>query len=40
MQEAALISAEVVGEYAWNLDEIRFVLFSEHAVTAWTRAFT
>ena len=39
MQEAALISAEVVGEYAWNLDEIRFVLFSEHAVTAWTRAF-
>jgi len=39
MQEAALISAEVVGEYAWNLDEIRFVLFSEYAVTAWTRAF-
>ena len=39
MQEAAAISARVVRERAWNLDEIRFVLFSEDAVTAWTAAF-
>jgi hypothetical protein len=39
MQEAAAISARVVREQAWNLDEIRFVLFSEDAVTAWTAAF-
>ena len=39
MQDAAAISAEVVGEHAWNLDEVRFVLFSEDAVTEWTRAF-
>jgi len=39
MQDAAAISAKVVGEHAWNLDEIRFVLFSEDAVAAWTRAF-
>jgi len=39
MQEAAAISARVIREQAWNLDEIRFVLFSEDAVTAWTAAF-
>jgi O-acetyl-ADP-ribose deacetylase (regulator of RNase III) len=39
MKEAASISARVVREQAWNLDEIRFVLFSEDAVTAWTAAF-
>ena len=39
MQDAATISAEVVRESAWNLDEIRFVLFSEQALAAWTRAF-
>jgi len=39
MQEAAAISVQVVRERAWNLDEIRFVLFSEDAVTAWTAAF-
>ena len=39
MKEAASISARVVQEQAWNLDEIRFVLFSEDAVTAWTAAF-
>jgi len=39
MQDAALISAEVVREHAWSLDEIRFVLFSEEALTAWTLAF-
>jgi O-acetyl-ADP-ribose deacetylase (regulator of RNase III) len=39
MKEAASISARVIREQAWNLDEIRFVLFSEDAVTAWTAAF-
>jgi O-acetyl-ADP-ribose deacetylase (regulator of RNase III) len=39
IQDAALISAQVVREQAWNLDEIRFVLFSEHVLTAWTAAF-
>ena len=39
MQDAATISAEVVRESAWNLDEIRFVLFSEDAVNEWTRGF-
>jgi O-acetyl-ADP-ribose deacetylase (regulator of RNase III) len=37
--DAARISAEVVGERAWPLDEIRFVLFSEAVFTAWNRAF-
>jgi hypothetical protein len=40
MQDAAVISVQVVREQAWNLDEIRFVLFSEDAVAAWTTAFT
>jgi O-acetyl-ADP-ribose deacetylase (regulator of RNase III) len=39
IQDAALISAQVVREQAWDLDEIRFVLFSEHVLTAWTAAF-
>ena len=39
MKEAASISARVVQEQAWNLDEIRFVLFSEDALMAWTAAF-
>jgi len=39
MQDAATISAAVVRERAWNLDEIRFVLFSEQVLAAWTRAF-
>jgi len=39
MQDAAAISAQVVREHAWNLDEIRFVLFSEDAVATWSRAF-
>ena len=39
MKEAASISARVIREQAWNLDEIRFVLFSEDAVTTWTAAF-
>lgn len=39
IQDAALISAQVVREQAWNLDEIRFVLFSEDVLTAWTAAF-
>jgi len=40
MQDAAAISAEVVREQAWSLDEIRFVLFSEDVLSAWTHAFT
>ncbi len=39
MQSAAAISAQVVREQAWSLDEIRFVLFSDDAFAAWTRAF-
>ena len=39
VQDAARISAQVVREQAWDLDEIRFVLFSEDALTAWTAAF-
>ena len=38
MQDAAMISIQVVREQRWDLDEIRFVLFSEDAFTAWTRA--
>jgi O-acetyl-ADP-ribose deacetylase (regulator of RNase III) len=39
VQDAARISAQVVREQAWDLDEIRFLLFSEDALTAWTAAF-
>ncbi len=39
MRDAAAISAMVVREHAWDLDEIRFVLFSEDALAAWTQAF-
>ncbi len=39
MQDAAVISAQVIREQAWSLDEIRFVLFSDHVFAAWTRAF-
>ena len=38
--DAATISAAVVQEQVWSLDEIRFVLFSEDVVSAWTVAFT
>jgi len=38
MQDAAMISTQVVREQRWDLDEIRFVLFSEDAFAAWTRA--
>lgn len=37
--EAAAISAQVVREQPWNLDEIRFVLFSNDVFAAWTHAF-
>jgi O-acetyl-ADP-ribose deacetylase (regulator of RNase III) len=40
IQDAAAISVKVVREQAWDLDEIRFVLFSEDALAAWTQAFT
>jgi O-acetyl-ADP-ribose deacetylase (regulator of RNase III) len=39
LEDAASISARVVREQAWDLDEIRFVLFSEEALSAWTLAF-
>ena len=39
LEQAAAISAEVVRERDWSLDEIRFVLFSEDVLAAWTRAF-
>jgi O-acetyl-ADP-ribose deacetylase (regulator of RNase III) len=37
--DAAAISAEVTREQRWSLDEIRFVLFSEDILSAWTSAF-
>lgn len=39
VEEAAAVSAAVVHERAWALDEIRFVLFSIDVLRAWTRAF-
>lgn len=39
LDAAAAISARVVQERAWSLDEIRFVLFSDDVLAAWTRAF-
>jgi O-acetyl-ADP-ribose deacetylase (regulator of RNase III) len=39
MSAAAAISAQVIREEAWSLDEVRFVLFSEDALAAWTSAF-
>jgi O-acetyl-ADP-ribose deacetylase (regulator of RNase III) len=39
IRDAAPISAMVVREQAWDLDEIRFVLFSDDALAAWTQAF-
>lgn len=39
-QDAATISAQVIGERAWNLGEIRFVLFSSDVFAAWKHAFS
>ncbi len=39
LDDAAAISARVVRERAWSLDEIRFVLFSGDVLAAWTHAF-
>ena len=39
LDEAAAVTTKVVREREWELDEIRFVLFSDEAFTAWTRAF-
>lgn len=39
LDEAAAVSRAVVEEQPWNLEEIRFVLFSEEVYGAWTRAF-
>lgn len=38
LDEAATVSARVVGERAWDLDEVRFVLFSDTVLAAWRRA--
>jgi O-acetyl-ADP-ribose deacetylase (regulator of RNase III) len=40
IDEAASVSHEVVHERDWELDEIRFVLFSSPVYDAWKRAFT
>jgi len=39
VEDAAAISAAVVHERAWALDEIRFVLFSVDVFGAWSGAF-
>jgi O-acetyl-ADP-ribose deacetylase (regulator of RNase III) len=39
LADAAAISAEVTREQRWSLDEIRFVLFSEDILSAWSSAF-
>ena len=39
VEDAAAVSAAVVREHAWALDEIRFVLFSVDLFTPWSRAF-
>jgi len=39
VDQAAAVAAQVIGEQAWKLDEIRFVLLSDEALAAWTRAF-
>ncbi|MFW2387753.1 MAG: O-acetyl-ADP-ribose deacetylase [Polyangiales bacterium] len=39
LDEAATIAAAVVRERDWDLDEIRFVLFSSDTFAAWRRAF-
>lgn len=39
VQDAAAVSAAVVAEQAWALEDIRFVLFSVDAFTAWRRVF-
>lgn len=38
LDEAAAVSAEVVRERDWELDEVRFVLFSDDVFAAWKRA--
>ncbi len=38
LDEAAAVSAEVVSERDWELDEVRFVLFSRDVFAAWKRA--
>jgi len=39
IDEAAAVSAKVVRETEWELEEIRFVLFSAEILAAWNRAF-
>ena len=39
LDEAATVAREVIDEHAWELDDIRFVLFSEDVLAAFDRAF-
>lgn len=39
LDEAAAVSIEVIREQDWDLDEIRFVLFSDRVFAAWTGAY-
>lgn len=39
VDEAAAVSAQVVHERSWELDEVRFVLFSDDVFAAWQRAY-
>ena len=39
VDEAAAVSAQVVRERDWELDEVRFVLFSDDVFAAWQRAY-
>ena len=39
VEEAAVIAATVVRERDWDLEEVRFVLFSEGVYAAWRSAF-
>ena len=39
VDEAAAVSVQVVGERDWELDEVRFVLFSDDVFAAWKRAY-
>lgn len=39
VDEAAAVSVEVIRGRDWDLDEVRFVLFSDDVFTAWKRAY-
>ena len=39
LDDAAAVAREVIEERVWELAEIRFVLFSEDVLSAWSHAF-